>query len=143
MDNYVIINQLSMIKKLSPRFLSFLITAIVCSVTIPGCYNDKADLIIPNNNCDTAKAISYRTDVVNILQQNCYICHGSDKFSTLGGDHELQSFSVLQEMVANGKLLKAINHEPGAVPMPYGGGKLSDCEIMTITAWVNRGAPNN
>src|SRR4051812_33388395 len=119
--------------------LSIAMSAIIFS----GCYNSKADLIIPNNSCDTTVAISYQADITNILQQNCFICHGTEKYATAGGNHQLDKFDVLQQMVTNGKLLKAINHQPGAVAMPYGGGKLSDCDIMKITAWVNRGATDN
>ncbi|WP_018616113.1 hypothetical protein [Segetibacter koreensis] len=128
-------------KKLVTPYFVFLIMAF--SIIFSGCYNSKADLIIPHNDCDTTGIISYRSDVTSILQQNCYICHSADKYATNGGFHQLDKFSVLQQMIANGKLLKAINHLPGAVPMPYGGSKLSDCDIMKITAWVNRGAPDN
>lgn len=124
-------------------YLLFFLVVILAIAIVPGCYNKKADLIIPNNNCDTSVVISYRSDITNILQQNCFICHGADKYASAGGNHQLDNFLSLQEMITNGKLLKAINHDPGAVPMPYGGGKLSDCDIMKITAWVNRGAPNN
>ncbi len=132
-----------MIKKFSPRYLSFLIIVILAIAVLSGCYNKKADLIIPNNDCDTSAVISYKTDITNILQQNCFRCHSADKYASIGGNRQLDSFLSLQQMVMNGKLLKAINHTPGAVPMPYDGGKLSDCDIMKITAWVNRGAPNN
>lgn len=125
------------------RYLPFLMFSIIAFAVLEGCYNKKADLIIPNNNCDTSVVISYSSDITNILQQNCYRCHATDKYAFLGGNHQLDSFLGLQEMVINGKLLKAINHFPGAVAMPYDGGKLSDCDIMKITAWVNRGAPNN
>lgn len=127
----------------SNKFLSFLTIIIFSGALLTSCYNRKADLIIPNNDCDTSVVISYRTDITNILAQNCFICHSADKYSSAGGGHQLDSFLGLQEMISSGRLLKAINHSPGAVPMPYGGGKLSDCDIMKITAWVNRGAPNN
>ena len=132
-----------MIKRISFGHSLFLIIAILSIAIIPGCYNKKADLIIPNNDCDTTIIISYRSDITNILQQNCYVCHSADKYATNGGNRQLDMFSSLQKMVINGKLLKAINHTAGAVPMPYGGGKLSDCDIMKITAWVNRGARDN
>ena len=132
-----------MIKKFKNNYVLLLIIVILVVSILPGCYNKKADLIIPNNDCDTSVVISYRSDITNILQQNCFICHSAEKYSSAGGNHQLDSFLSLQEMVINGKLLKAINHSPGAVPMPYGGGTLSDCDIMKITAWVNRGAPNN
>lgn len=131
-----------MIKKISFRHSLILIIAILAIALISGCYNKKADLIIPNNDCDTT-VVSYRSDITSILQQNCYMCHSADKYATAGGNYQLDMFSPLQRMVANGKLLKAINHAAGAVPMPYGGGKLSDCDIMKITAWVNRGARDN
>jgi hypothetical protein len=132
-----------MIKKLPSRLLLFLVIVIFSVAILSGCYNRKADLIIPNNDCDTSVVISYRSDITNILQQNCFMCHGVDKYASAGGNNQLDSFLGLQTVVLNGKLLKAINHSAGAVPMPYGGGKLSDCDIMKITAWVNRGAPNN
>ena len=132
-----------MILRISFRRSMFLIIAILSIAVMSGCYNKKADLIIPNNDCDTTIIISYRSDITNILRQNCYVCHSADKYATDGGSHQLDMFSSLQQMVINGKLLKAINHAAGAVPMPYGGGKLSDCDIMKITAWVNRGALDN
>ncbi len=132
-----------MIKKHLVSYLLFLIIAVI-SIVFSGCYNDKADLLIPNNNnCDTTVTISYRSDITNILQQNCYRCHSVDKYAVAGGNNRLDSFSSLQIMVFNGLLLKAINHTPGVVPMPYDGGKLSNCDIMKITAWVNRGALDN
>lgn len=132
-----------MIKAFFFRQLSFLIIAVLSVAAIQGCYNKKADLIIPNNDCDTTTAISYRSHITNILQQNCYICHSAEKYQSSGGYYQLDTFLLLERMVNNGKLLKAINHAPGAVPMPYGRDKLSDCDIMKITAWVSRGAPEN
>lgn len=132
-----------MIKNNAGSHLLLLIIVMASITMIAGCYNTKADLIIPNNDCDTTIAISYRTDITNILRQNCYICHSADKYVSSGGNNQLDTFFSLQRLIINGKLLKAINHAPGAVPMPYGGGKLADCDIMKITAWVNRGAPNN
>lgn len=132
-----------MILKFCSKVLSFSIITFFSIVFICGCYNKKADLIIPNNNCDTSVLISYHSDVSSILKQNCYQCHSTDKYENAGGNNQLDTYLSLQKMVMNGLLLKAINHDPAVTPMPLGGGKLSDCDIMTITAWVNRGAPNN
>ena len=132
-----------MIKRFRAEFLLFLIITFSSIVIITGCYNKKADLIIPNNDCDTSVVISYSTDITNILSQNCYICHSADKYATSGGGNQLDTYLSLQRKVMSGELLKAINHNPGVVAMPLGGEKISDCDIMKITAWVNRGAPNN
>lgn len=132
-----------MIKKMQSGYL-FLLIIILLSITVfTGCYNKKADLIIPNNDCDTSVAISYSQDITNILRQNCYMCHSAEKYSTAGGNNQLDTYLSLQTLVTNHLLLKAINHSTDVTPMPLGAAKLSDCDIMKITAWVNRGAPNN
>ncbi len=106
------------------------------------CYYDKEDLVYPSTGgvCDTV-AMKYSVDVVNILSANCYKCHAGT--AALGGGNMLDNYTGLKFMVNNGKLLKAINHLPGASEMPKGDPKLSDCNIAKITAWVNNGAPNN
>jgi hypothetical protein len=43
----------------------------------------------------------------------------------------------------NGKLVGAITHAAGFLPMPQSAPKLSDCNINKIKDWVNRGALNN
>ena len=39
------------------------------------------------------------------------------------------------------KLIGAIKHEPGFVAMPQSGGKLEDCDIEKMEAWIAAGAP--
>src|SRR3954454_1400382 len=99
-----------MMKKFAVGSCILFCTIGLALIVLTGCYNDKADLIIPNNDCDTTVVISYQDDVVKILEQNCYSCHGADKFSVSGGNHQLDTYESLQKMVENGKLLKAINH---------------------------------
>jgi mono/diheme cytochrome c family protein len=40
-------------------------------------------------------------------------------------------------------LLDAIRHTAGVTPMPYGGAKLSDCQVQQVSKWVAAGALNN
>ena len=41
-------------------------------------------------------------------------------------------------------MVGSISHTPGFITMPYDGvGNLDACQIATIKAWVNAGAPNN
>jgi putative hemolysin len=110
---------------------------------LPACYYDKEDMVYPTGGggtCDTV-AMKYSVDVVNILSTYCYKCHGGT--AALGGGFVFDNYTGIKSMVNNGKLLKAINHQPGASAMPKGDPKLSDCNIAKITAWVNNGAPNN
>ncbi len=89
--------------------------------------------------CDTTN-MSYTGDVKPILQSNCYNCHGN---GSADGGISLDSYSGVEAVAANGDLIGTITHTSGYPPMPEGGGKLSDCDINKIKAWINRGIPNN
>ncbi len=93
------------------------------------------------NTCDTTGVI-YSTTVVSILQANCYSCHGTTT-NTGSGGIVLEGYSNLEKWAANGYLIGDITHAPGFVAMPFNGGKLSDCEISQIQAWINQGTLNN
>lgn len=92
------------------------------------------------NNCNTAN-MRFVTDVVPILQTNCYACHSNANQSVSG--ISLEGYSNVRVQVDNGHLLGAITHASGFTPMPQGGPKLSDCNISKIKSWIDNGAPNN
>ena len=98
----------------------------------------------PNNsgsgNCNTTN-MSFATDIVPLLQANCYACHSNANQSVSG--ISLEGHSNVKIQVDNGRLLGAITHASGFSPMPQGGPKLSDCNISKIRSWINNGAPNN
>ena len=89
--------------------------------------------------CDTVN-MTYSTDVLPILQANCYSCHGNGNAE---GGEQLDSYEAVKDAAEDGDLLGVITHAAGYPPMPDGGGKLSDCDINKIRDWINRGATNN
>ena len=91
------------------------------------------------NNCDTAN-MTYSTDILPILQANCYSCHGNG-LSQNGVS--LDSYDKVKTQADNGNLINVITHADGYPPMPQGAAKLSDCSINKIRGWINRGALNN
>ena len=105
--------------------------------------------------CTTPAVVSYQTDVLPILKQNCYRCHDAAHFagpSSRGslGNLNMESFADLQfnSLPANGRngvanIVGNVRHDAGFVAMPFDGGKLSDCDIAIIEAWSKAGAPNN
>jgi hypothetical protein len=105
--------------------------------------------------CATPVVVSYQTDVLPILKQNCYRCHDAAHFagpSSRGslGNLNMESFPDLQfnSLPANGRngvanIVGNVRHDAGFVAMPFDGGKLSDCDIAIIEAWSKAGAPNN
>ena len=105
------------------------------------CKKGSQDVLSGGATCDTV-AMSYSTNVVPILQENCYTCHGNGNTAGSGGIL-LEGYSNLKVYATNGQLVGNVTHAPGYVPMPYGLPKLPNCEVNTIVDWVNNGALNN
>ncbi len=89
--------------------------------------------------CETNK-MAYAANIQPILQNFCYTCHG---MGLSQGGISLDTYAGVKAVADNGKLVGAISHASGFVPMPQNAPKLSDCNINRIKAWVNSGAPNN
>lgn len=96
--------------------------------------------------------LSYQTDVLPILKQNCYRCHNAQNYKSLALSalnmedfNDLKSWSTPANGI-NGEsyLIGNVSHSPGFKPMPYDGvGNLDACQIAVLKAWVNAGTPNN
>jgi hypothetical protein len=108
------------------------------------CSKTSADKLAGSSTaCDTT-GVQYSVQIVNILQQNCYACHGSGSTGGSGGI-DLSTYAKLKVYADNGYLVGNVTHNPNPMyhPMPYGLPELPACEINTIVAWVNQGAQNN
>lgn len=92
-----------------------------------------------STNCDP-NVFTYSKAVRPTIETYCLGCHNN---SNAGGGYSFSTFSQVQTIALNGKLVGVISHSVGFSPMPKGGAKLSDCKIQQITKWVNSGAPNN
>lgn len=91
-----------------------------------------------NCSCDTTK-FTYATTIQPLINSSCAGCHNPN---SAGGNIILSTYSGLQTVALNNKLVGSVTHAPGYIPMPQGG-KLSDCQILQIKKWVGAGAPNN
>lgn len=119
------------------QFLS--IIALGAILIAGGCYYDVEEDLYPEVNCITTNQ-SYASDIVPILQTNCYICHGQG----VGlGNVTLQGYANLKFYVDNGKIVGVINHDSRFPAMPQGAAKLSACNIDKIEAWIADGALDN
>ena len=115
-----------------------LITGLLMCMTILGsCYYD----IEPNpGTCDTSN-VTYSGTIAGIIQSNGCLsadCHGGN--NPLSGIR-LSDYNSVKAMET--RLFGAVNHSSGFVAMPQNAGKISQCEIDKIQAWINAGAPNN
>jgi hypothetical protein len=116
-------------------------TSIILGVvfSLSSCYYDVAEHLYPGTACTTDN-MSYQTHIVPILSNNCYICH-SQAVNT--GNITLEGYEELLPYINNGRLMGAIRHESGFVPMPQNASQMSECQIARIEAWIADGALNN
>lgn len=121
----------------------FLVSGISLTVLllISGCVWDNEEELYPESGfCDTT-SVSFSNDIVPILSNNCYSCHSNLNAPSFGGG---LSFEDHQDVASySERIIGAINHREGFVPMPRGGSKLDPCSIDLVEAWSNSGAPDN
>jgi hypothetical protein len=122
--------------------VKILLAAIVAGVFLlyaPGCVKHNA-VELSAGGCDTSN-VSYSTQVVAVLENNCYTCH---KGAGASSGVDFSSYDAFKGWAGSTPyLIGDITHTPGYTPMPYGLPKLSDCDVNTILAWIHQGMQNN
>ena len=103
--------------------------------------NNKQPAPAPPQNCDTIN-MKYGTDIVPILQNNCYGCHGIGNTAGSAG-RLLEGYDNIKPYAEQGALKGVITHASGYVGMPYLEPKLDTCTINKILDWISQGNPNN
>jgi hypothetical protein len=123
-----------------------LITITLVALVMNSCYYDNEEELYPvAPACDTSN-VTYSGTIVPILQDNgCITCHSGQVPS---GNISLEDYDDVASSAAidpgnYGSLYGSIDHAPGNSPMPKGGGKISDCSIAQVKAWIDDGYPNN
>ena len=102
-----------------------------------GCYYDNEEDLYGTVTCDTT-ALSYKNDIVPILNIYCYACHVPN--SGQAGATEFDTYSGLQPLVQNVVLRM---EDPFSPMPPTTSPQPSACDIAKIKAWVNAGALDN
>lgn len=92
------------------------------------------------SDCDTAGTMSFTNNVKPILELSCTGCHSGNLPSA---NIDLTSYTSVNVVAINGRLLGSIQHDLGFKPMPQNGNKLSDCDITIIKKWILDGSKNN
>jgi mono/diheme cytochrome c family protein len=121
----------------------FLLLLFALPLALTSCYYDKyEDLYGPALNNMPAEDTSgvYSTNIQHIFADYCVSCHNDDLSS---GGHNFSNWQGAHDAALSGRLIGAIEQQPGFTAMPQGGSKLDSTKIAAIVNWVNRGAPNN
>lgn len=120
--------------------ITFLVALLTISLSFSACHYDKGEEVYPAQPCSIT-SVSYATDIVGILNSNCYRCHSA---GSLSSGIPLDQYTELKKyVIGTDLLLNDIQQTPGANFMPQDGGKLSACDIAKIKFWINAGAPRN
>lgn len=89
-------------------------------------------------DCNSVKEISYKSDILPILEPNCASsgCH-NDK----SRKHNISVLNLddLKKAASIGVLLGTIKHEKGYPKMPMFKPKLKEADIQKIECWVKNG----
>jgi hypothetical protein len=117
------------------KWASLLVLSAV--MILPACTSDKDD---PEPECIITN-VSYSATIAPIMATNCNSCH-SGALPNAGIVTSTHA-GLVDAAITRGRLLGAINHEPGFTPMPQGLPRLPQCPRSQIAAWVTDGAPNN
>lgn len=116
------------------KFLLFLLSS---TLLVVACDDDgDSDPVA----CETTD-LSYANGISSILNESCATagCHNSGTTSTF----PMGNYEEVLVAVGFDRIIGAINHEEGFLPMPYpsGSDQLVQCDIDKLTAWINDGAP--
>jgi len=119
--------------------MKYLIAWIVAIVTLTSCeFNNKERMQeLEGEQCDTIN-VTY-AKVKPIFQNNCVQCHNQSYHNY---DILLDSYENVKSAAQTGLLVKAVNHLPGVIPMPYQSAMLDNCSIRKVTIWINAQTPN-
>ena len=107
---------------------------------LDSCYYDKADKLYPYAVCDTA-SMKYSTNIKPLFDQYCVSCHNNN--GTANGLVKLDTYSDAVASISNSRLYNSVNwaNPSGSTKNMPQSGKLDDCSVAKISAWIRQGAP--
>jgi len=117
------------------------ILSVLLVFILNACLQDKQTVLGPKT-CSTSPSsqVSFTKDIFPIIKINCLQCH--DAKNHFGGI-VIENYTQIAESGKSGELYNTIQiSSNGKAYMPKGG-RLMDCEIDLIQAWVKQGALNN
>lgn len=100
-----------------------------------------------NNSCSGPAAcntsnVSYTAHIRPLIENKCLGCHNTANAPN-AEDIYLGTYSQDSAQAMNGNLYGVLTRAPGFQPMPKYQGKITDCEISFVKAWIDAGVPNN
>jgi mono/diheme cytochrome c family protein len=111
-------------------------SAIALIIFNISCKNNSVEALSNGSICDTT-AVKYSTAISSMMTNHCTNCHGG---SSPQAGLKLESYS---DLVTNGRASSSLQRmKNSSNPMPPSG-KIDDCNINKLAAWINQGSQNN
>ncbi len=120
--------------KIMKKAIISAVSILIILVLLPHCYYDSEEYIYGKSACNTTN-ISYANDISLIMNQHCNSCHNQ---SVPSGSVITDNYASLLKIANDGRLWQTTSS--GSMPKS---GKLDDCTINKIKAWLDNGAKNN
>lgn len=112
-------------------------------LALNACYYDNKEDLYSNfpkeNTCDTL-IVGFSQEVLPLITQQCTGCHNT---SSAAAGLVLTNHATIAAALSNRPVLNRINRATGDGLLMPPSGKLTPCQIATITAWQNQGLLNN
>jgi hypothetical protein len=127
-----------------------IIPMVLALVFLGSCYYDnEADLYPPSSkpvdttSCDTTN-VTYSATIGPLISQRCLpACHSATTYAAAGGNVNLDGYNNVKIFAGNGRLLGAVTHSQGYVPMPNDNSTLTACQVAYFRVWIRAGFANN
>jgi hypothetical protein len=117
--------------------ISIIFAIIIASILLNSCYRDSEESLYRfTTSCDTTN-VTYSAVIIPILSANCLSCHTGVGAS---GNVQLDTYAGVKTVADNGKLVNSVTYVSKGMPTS---GKMDNCSVNKIVAWVNKGALSN
>jgi hypothetical protein len=109
-----------------------------------------AGMLLPSQAAQVQPKVSFSRDVLPILSDKCFKCHGPDASSRMANLRldtsegafapRNGSWAIVPGKPADSLVVKRINHPTDKMPPAFSGKSLSKTEVATLTRWIAEGA---
>lgn len=120
------------------------IPAIFALFLFSSCYYDNEEKLTEGIPCFT-DTISYRNNVVPVLEANCYSCHSLAEAQVSGDGIVLEGYASLISYLQDNTqtFIGSVDHNGDGSPMPDDASKMDRCSRQTLTGWIEQGKKDN
>lgn len=121
------------------KIINFIILAAVIGAFSSCYYDNKTELYPQLKACDTTY-VGFAAFVKPAIAQGCNSCHSGNNPI---GIVKLNDYNEISASAKTGKLYGSLHQDQGFKAMPQGGIKWSDCDLLKLKMWIDRGAKND